>query len=287
MKVFLPIALFFLASFEFVSSQDQDWLDVSKTELKRLRNEFLSFDNRKSDILFLIDTSGSLWPHDYNEEKKFVTNLLNEISVGIEATRVEVIPFGLTASIFVDYVSAPSLEKTKCTFNKKFNPMPQSINGWMTNMKGAFQLAYDVCVGKYSGQKRGPLNKVKTVVILLTDGKWNEPWNDPSPVSIAQQLHAANVEVFAIGVGNIDYNKLKQVVKDPNKQAFHLRDFTQFSELATYLRGGKCVQVLCNCNDQLFCNSGKNNLFPVNYVQPFGKINREVVGQHTAGLYRR
>ena len=236
-NVFLCIASLLLLSFQFVSSQD--WLEVSKTELKRLRNEFLSFDNRKSDLLFLLDTSGSLSRANFQEEKKFVGNLLNEISVGMEATRVEVIPFGSSASIFVDYVSVPASTKTKCAFNAKFNPMLQSINGWMTNMKGAFQLAYDVCIGKYSGQKRGPLNKVKTVVILLTDGKWNVPWRDPSPVSIARQLHSANVEVFAIGVGNIDFDKLKQVVKDPTKQAFHLKDFTQFAELATYLRGGK------------------------------------------------
>ena len=241
MEVFFRIAVFILASFQFVSSQD--WLDVSKTELKRLRNEFLSFDNKKSDILFLIDTSGSLWTRDFNKEKTFVTNLLNEISVGMEATRVEVIPFGSTASIFVDFVSNPDLSKTKCIFNEKFNPMPQSINGWMTNMKDAFQLAADVSFGKYSGQKRGPLNKVKTVVILLTDGRWNRPRVDPNPVPIAQQLHAANVEVFAIGVGGVDFNNLKNVVKDPTKQAFYLKDFTQFSELATYLRGGKIYNI--------------------------------------------
>ena len=47
----------------------------------------------------------------------------------MKATRVEVIPFGNTASIFIDYVSEPALFKTKCTFNKKFNPLPQNING--------------------------------------------------------------------------------------------------------------------------------------------------------------
>ena len=236
-NVFLCIAFFLLLSFQFVSSQD--WLSVSKTELKKLRNEFLTFDNKKSDILFLVDTSGSLSGSEFSEEKTFVTNLLNLISVGTEATRVEVIPFGSTSSIFIDQVSAPSFTKTKCTFNEKFNPMSQKINGYMTNMKAAFQLAYEVCVGSKSGQKRGPLNKVKTVVILLTDGRWNVPWSDPSPVATARQLHTANVEVFAIGVGSIDFNRLKQVVKDPTKQAFHLKDFTQFAELATYLRGGK------------------------------------------------
>ena len=236
-KVFLCFAVFFFGICQFVSSQD--WLDVSKTELLKLRNQFLSFDNKKSDILFLIDTSGSLRGSDFNEEKKFVTNLLNEISVGMEATRVEVIPFGEQATIFVDYVSVPNLANTKCTFNEKFNPMPQSINGWMTNMRDAFQLAYDVCLGRLSGQKRGPLNKLKTVVILLTDGYWNWPYNDPDPTNIAKQLITGNVEIFAIGVGRVNFPALQGLVKDKNKHAFYLNNFDQFAELATYLRGGK------------------------------------------------
>lgn len=239
MNAFLYIPVFAFMSFRITLCQD--WLNVSETELLKLRNEHNSYENSKSDILFLIDTSGSLSGSDFSEEKKFITNLLNEISVGMEATRVEVIPFGSTASIFIDQVSVPALTKNKCTFNEKFNPMVQSINGYMTNMKDAFQLAYDVCLGPSSGQKRGPLNLVKTTVILLTDGRWNRPRSDPSPVSIATQLHNASVEVFAVGVGNINYDQLKQVVEDPDKQAFHLADFDEFSELATYLRGGKFI----------------------------------------------
>ena len=110
---------------------------------------------------------------------------------------------------------------------------------WATNMKSAFQLAFDVCLGKYSGQKRGPLNKVRTVVILITDGYWNYPYNDPSPIPIAQSLLAANVEVFAIGVGNVNLPALQKLVKDPAKQAFHLQTFAHFKELSLYVRGGK------------------------------------------------
>ena len=235
-KVFLCFAVFFFGICQFVSSQD--WLDVSKTELLKLRNQFLSFENKKSDILFLIDTSGSLSGNDFNEEKKFVTNLLNEISVGMEATRVEVIPFGERATRFIDYVSIPSLDKTKCTFNEKFNPMPHRINGWLTNMRDAFQLAYDVCFGIYSGKKRVIL-QVKTVVILLTDGEWNWPYSDPDPTSIAKSLLQGNVEIFAIGVGRVNFAALQGLVKDKTKHAFYLNNFNQFAELATYLRGGK------------------------------------------------
>ena len=225
-----------MASFHFVCAQD--WLNTSQLQLKLLRGQYV---NSKADLLFLIDTSGSLSDANFQKEKTFVTNLLNEISVNIQASLVEVIPFGNTASLFINYVSAPAFDKTKCTLNEKFNPMPQSINGWQTNMKDAFQLAFDVCVGKYSGHKRRSSEgkPIKTTVILLTDGVWNWPYYDDDPIPIAQNLSRAGVEIFAIGVGSgVNFDNLKKLTDDPTKQAFYLKDFTEFAQLATYLRGG-------------------------------------------------
>ena len=233
-RVFLPIAVFILVNIQFITGQD--WLDITKEELLALRNEVLSFDNTISDLVFLVHTSSSLSPSDYDVEITFVTNLLNEISVDMEATRVEVIPFGTTASQFITQISDPKASKNKCTFNEKFKTMSHSINGWATNTRDAFQLAWKVCLN--NGLKRQPLTSVKTVVILLTDGRWNRPYGDSSPVSRARNLLAGHVEIFAIGVGNIDYANLQSLVDDPDKHAFLLQDFDEFAELATYLRGG-------------------------------------------------
>jgi len=238
MKVLLPIAVFLLMNFQFVTTQD--WLRVSKEQLKILRDQVSGsqgFEQTVADLVFLVDTSGSLWSSDFEQEKQFVINLLNEMSVGMQATRVEVIPFGSQATKFITQISDPAITKNKCTFNEKFKPMPHSINGWMTNMRDAFQLAWAVCLN--NGLKRRPLTKIKTVVILLTDGFWNYPYHDSSPISRAQLLLAGHVEVFAIGVGNVDFPRLRQLVHDPDKHAFHLRDFNEFAELATYIRGGE------------------------------------------------
>ncbi|KAJ7352850.1 hypothetical protein OS493_033392 [Desmophyllum pertusum] len=111
--------------------------------------------------------------------------------------------------------------------------MDQSINGYLTNMKDAFELAWQVCLN--NGLKRS--GQIKTVVILLTDGYWNQPWNDPSPLARAKDLLAGKVEIFAIGVGSVNFPQLQSLVSDPDKHAFKLKDFTEFGELATYIRG--------------------------------------------------
>ena len=235
MKVAILTAVLLLAISPLAFAQTD--LERAKQVFTRLRDE-LTGVNKISDILFLLDTSGSLSSSDFVTEKKFVINFLNTLPVGITAARVEVIPFGDTASLYIYGVSNPSSDKDKCDLIQKLKQMPHSY-AWATNTKSAFQLAFDVCLGKYSGQKRGPLNQVRTVVILITDGRWNWPDNDPSPIPIAQMLLAANVEVFAIGVRHsITRDTLQKVVKDPAKQAFILGDFLELEKLSLYLSGG-------------------------------------------------
>ena len=233
MKAAISTAVLLLAISPFAFAQS--YLRA-KQEFINLREQLGT--NKISDILFLLDTSGSVSNYGFEAEKEFVINFLSTITVSFEEARVEVIPFGNTASLYIDGVSNPSSDKDKCDLIQKLKQMPHSY-GWATNTKGAFQLAYDVCLGKYSGQKRVPLNKVRTVVILITDGYWNYPYNDPSPIPIAQNLLAANVEVFAIGVGYVNLPALQKLVKDPEKQAFHLQTFTHLQELSVYVRGGK------------------------------------------------
>ena len=236
MKGAISTAVLLLAISPFAFAQS--YLERAKQEFTTLR-EALTGTNKKSDILFLLDTSGSVSNYGFEVEKKFVINFLSTITVSFKEARVEVIPFGSTASLYIDGVSKPSLDKDKCDLIQKLKQMPLSINGILTNTKGAFQLAYDVCVGQYSGNKRGPLNQVRTVVILITDGFWNWPYQDPSPIPIAQSLLAANVEVFAIGVGYGNLPELQKLVKDPAKQAFHLKNFADLNKLSVYVRGGK------------------------------------------------
>ena len=221
-----------------------DFLTQSKDHIRRLRDG-LRYQNKKSDILFLLDTSGSLSYQEFEDEKRFITNLLNEIIVGYEATRVQVIPFGTYADSYIDFVSAPERSKNKCEFNKKFNDLAHE--GGMTAMKLAFDEAWAVCFGSKSGGKQDrPVNAFKTVVILLTDGIWTYPYGDSDPRVRAKQLRDGGVEILAIGVGDgISKGNLDSLVADPAKQSFHLDDFNHFVELATYIRGGEPACTVC------------------------------------------
>ena len=179
MKGVFAVVVFILVMGLFTFAQSN--LERAKRELKGLRDE-LAGANKMSDILSLLDTTGRLLPYEFQTEKEFVMNFLSTVTVSAEATHVEVIPFANTASQYRDGVSSPSKDKHKCHLLEKLEHMPQSINGYfMRNTYDAFKLAFDVCLGQLSGNKRVPLSLVKTVVILLTVGRWY----GQSPVSIA------------------------------------------------------------------------------------------------------
>jgi len=235
MALFSPLFVLLLTILQTTLSID--WLQKSKEELVKLRG---AFSNQKADILFLVDSSGSLSSYDFQKEKKFIDNLLNVISVSYEATRVEVIPFQTNAYRFIKFISEPGKGNNKCYFKEKFGQLNHEWGA--TNMRGAFQIAFDICLGNLQGQKRQPMSHFKTVVIVLTDGDWNWPYGNSDPIPLAKKLIENDAEVFAIGVGHLNFQNLQNLVagQDSNRpHAFHLKDFNEFNELATYIRGGK------------------------------------------------
>ena len=202
-----------------------------------------------SDLIFLLDTSGSLWYYDYasrtskigfDDEKVFVNALLSHIRVSEPSTRVSVILFGTQATIDINYISNVSPQNHKCEFKKSFQSL--RFRSGLTNMHDAFQHAYDIIFGHLSSKKR-PTKQAKTAVFLLTDGMWNRG-GDPYPT--AKLLKDLGIDIFSIGVTNgVNMNVLEQLATNAS-YAFHYSSFNQFRELANYLRGGEGFFLLTN-----------------------------------------
>ena len=207
-----------------------------------LENFQRSHNDSISDLIFLLDTSGSLgywdsasrtWKNGFGDEKVFVNSLLSHIRVSLPATRVSVILFGTAATIDINYISYLDARNQKCNFKKSFQAL--KFRSGLTNMHDAFQYAEDIIFGRLSGKKRS-LKLAKTAVFLLTDGMWNRG-GDPYP--IAKRLKEGQIEIFSIGVTNgVNMNVLTQLATD-STHAFHYSSFSQFRELANYLRGGR------------------------------------------------
>lgn len=237
--LFLSVFVIFTTFQAFIFSKASGLEGQLELEnFQRLHNDSIS------DLIFLLDTSGSLWYWDYasrtsksgfDDEKVFVNSLLSHIRVSLPATRVSVILFGTQATIDINYVGDLNAQNHKCNFKKSFQAL--KFRWGLTNMHDAFQYAYDIIFGRLSGNKR-PTKQAKTAVFLLTDGMWNRG-GDPYP--IAKNLKDQKIEIYSIGVTNgVNMNVLRQLATD-NSHAFHYNSFTQFRELANHLRGGRLL----------------------------------------------
>jgi len=234
---------------------------VSSQWVQRLNQFQQKYNNSRSDIIFMLDLSGSVSYYGFQTEKKFVNSLLSKISVQPIATRVSVITFEQSAAKRIDYIDYSGLEKNKCTFSKEFKRIKHSY-GPATNMAAAFNRAKDLLT---SAKNNGNLRQnVNTVIVLLTDGWWNL---GGSPRAIAESLRKPSTffaEVISVGVGYASQWQLKEI-SGIDSNVIMARSFTQFEELATKIRGDQMEKLyqrvdksLCGktCDRRAYCSCG-------------------------------
>ena len=223
------LALFLLYSGRCVNGLLED--------TKRILSEFKQkYNNSQSDLIFLMDVSGSVSDYGFQSEKIFVDNLLNEFSVAPYSSRVAVITFGRNVQTNINFIDIDPLSKEfqKCSFKPLFQYNVHHRYGWATNMKEAFKRTLDLLDTTHRNEHKREL--VHTVAIMITDG-W---WNMGDPIENANKLKGDpdNVDLFTVGVDGYNKYQLTQLASTPS-HVLEFSTFTQFRELAMYIRGGE------------------------------------------------
>ena len=192
------------------------------------------YNNSQSDIVFLMDVSGSVSDYGFQSEKIFVDNLLNEFSMAPYSTRVAVITFGTSVKTDMNYIDIDptSLTHQKCEFKPWFQYNVVQYGG-LTNMKDAFQTNINLLQTATDNDHRR--SNVHTVTIMITDGYWNRG----DPRANANSLKSNyGVDVITVGVDGYSQSQL-QALASSNDHVLGYDTFTKFRELALYIRGGK------------------------------------------------
>eukprot|EP00058_Branchiostoma_floridae_P028490 XP_002613981.1 hypothetical protein BRAFLDRAFT_118457 [Branchiostoma floridae] len=247
-------ALALLAVFLRVSAQN------AAQRASSLQNQVKKYQDSRADIVFLLDNSGSVGRYNFEEvEIAFVENLLSQLTISPQASRVAVVSFDDVARTHIDYIKYP---KNKCSFLRELKTV-KYIGEW-TNTEDAFRLAQELLRPPSAFKNERP---VKQVVILLTDGR---PTRGGDPVKRANNLKSVyNAEIFSIGIGG---NLNKQQLEDCATDAQHLYlspNFVDFKDLAKRIRGdpyakryvtdgvtsGDCSSPSCGSNSECTCGS--------------------------------
>ncbi|XP_069081225.1 cartilage matrix protein [Pleurodeles waltl] len=158
---------------------------------------------RPTDLVFIIDSSRSVRPSEFEQVKVFLSQVIGALDVGVNATRVGVVNY---ASTVKNEFSLKTHKTTTALLQavKKIEPLS---TGTMTGL--AIQFAMNNAFSESEGARvRSP--EISKVAIVVTDGRPQDGVKD-----IAVRARESGLEIFAIGVGRVDKSILRQIASEP------------------------------------------------------------------------
>ncbi|KAF0032046.1 hypothetical protein F2P81_016601 [Scophthalmus maximus] len=224
----------------------------------------------EADIFFLIDHSGSIYPSDFYDMKKFMIEFLHTFRIGPDHVRVGV----------AKYADSPNLEfdltaySDSTTLEKAVEGIKQKGGGTETGRALEFMGPhFDRAMAT-----RG--HKVPEFLVVITDGKSSDEVKVP-----AEKLRAQGVTVYAIGVKSADAEELREIAGDP-KRTFFVNNFDALKPIKDDIITDICSQDACKDRpgDLVFLIDSSGSIYPQDYekMKDFMKtvIGKSVIGQN-------
>uniref|UniRef100_H3D6W0 Collagen alpha-1(XXVIII) chain n=1 Tax=Tetraodon nigroviridis TaxID=99883 RepID=H3D6W0_TETNG len=191
---------------------------------------------RPMELVFVIDSSESVGPENYEIIKDFVNALVDRVTVGRNATRIGLVLYSLEVNLVFNLARYSNQQDIK----QAIRNIPYMGEGTYTGtaIRKATQEAFH-------GSRLG----VSKVAIVITDGQTDK--REPVKLDIAvREAHAANIEIFALGIVNTSdttqaefMRELNLIASDPDEEHMFLID--DFNTLPVSALESKLVSQFC------------------------------------------
>jgi len=201
--------------------------------------------NSIQDVVFVIDTSGSIGSTRFQLIREFTANITTELIRNSPRSAVGVILFASTAYIRFTLQTYTSLNSLLSAINN----LPYS-DGSSTDTDEALALLLSTAQNGVLGLR----NDSSKVAVVITDGKSSDR---SATLSAAAALHASNIfDVYAVGVDGANLDELEGIATNPNFVFFT----SSFNSTGLQLLQSRIVPLLCDgmCVYMLVAN---NNYF--------------------------
>ncbi|XP_056150120.1 matrilin-3a [Lampris incognitus] len=196
-------------------------LDPSKTDSQ--------CRSRPLDLVFIIDSSRSVRPGEFEKVKIFLADMVDTLDVGPDATRVAVVNYASTVKIeflLKDHLNKPDMKQAI----SRIEPLAA---GTMTGL--AIKTAMNKAFTEQSGA-RPRSTKISKVAIIVTDGR---PQDQVEEVSAAARASA--IEIYAVGVDRADMRSLQQMASVPlEDHVFYVETYGVIEKLTSKFRETLC-----------------------------------------------
>ncbi|NWX90015.1 MATN1 protein, partial [Nothoprocta ornata] len=194
---------------------------------------------KPTDLVFVIDSSRSVRPHEFEKVKVFMSRVIEGLDVGPNSTRVGVINY---ASAVKNEFSLKTYQ-TKAGLLQAVQRIEPLSTGTMTGL--AIQFAINQAFSDSEGARvRSP--NINKVAIVVTDGRPQD-----SVQEVPARARAAGVEIFAIGVGRVDMHILRRIASEPlDDHVDYVESYSVIEKLTHKFQEAFCVvSDLCATGD--------------------------------------
>ncbi|XP_067663881.1 collagen alpha-3(VI) chain-like [Haliotis asinina] len=174
----------------------------------------------KLDLVFLLDSSGSVKTHNFKRMLSFMKNFLSTASIDDGKVRVGVAIFNSRATIKFHL----NKYKTKKALFRAIDKI--KYRGGRTNTFAGLRLLRSQMFKRRRGDRRG----AKNVALVVTDGLSNVKSKRTIPE--AKAVRRAGIHIFAIGIGLTKTTELDGIASRPAAEnRFTVRNFKKLKGL--------------------------------------------------------
>ncbi|XP_020351809.1 matrilin-3a isoform X2 [Oncorhynchus kisutch] len=208
--------------------------------------------SRPLDLVFIIDSSRSVRPGEFEKVKIFLADMVDTLDVGPEATRVAVVNYASTVKI--EFLLKAHLNKPN--MKQAITRIEPLAAGTMTGL--AIKSAMTEAFTEESGARPKSKNIAK-VAIIVTDGR---PQDQVEEVSAAAR--GSGIEIYAVGVDRADMTSLRLMASNPlEDHVFYVETYGVIEKLTSKFRETLCGWDPCDmghdCEDMCVSSSSNNS----------------------------
>ncbi|CAI9721492.1 Hypothetical predicted protein [Octopus vulgaris] len=186
---------------------------------------------KAANIIFVMDSSSSIWSVDYKKQLKFIQNLVNNFDIGADdkTVRVGAITFSEEAHLefpIDQYDTSEDIQEAVLRI---------PYRSGVTNTAKALELA------KSQVEMKKKLYQAPFILVVITDGMSR---NSTETRKVAKSLHKLGVHIYAIGVGaSYDLDELKAIASDPVENVYQVGNYSALQGIVNLFGAKTCKDI--------------------------------------------
>ncbi|KAM7337042.1 hypothetical protein ACRRTK_003161 [Alexandromys fortis] len=198
--------------------------------LRDIRNEVVqeicaeeACRDMKADIMFLVDSSGSIGPENFSKMKTFMKNLVSKSQIGADRVQIGVVQFS--------HENKEEFQlNTFMTQSDISSAIDQMTHIGETTLTGS-ALSF---VSQYFSPSKGARPNVRKFLILITDGEAQDLVREP-----AAALRRDGVIIYSVGVFGSNVTQLEEI-SGKQEMVFYVENFDILQHIEDDLVLGIC-----------------------------------------------